>query len=121
MLATATQDVVQAAAEAPFVHYAGVGGRQLDGGPGASLLRAARDAGAVITCDLISPRRSAMGALARLLPFVEYFMPSAAEALVLTGSSDLDAAADAFLSLGARACIIKDGARGSYVVLSESC
>jgi sugar/nucleoside kinase (ribokinase family) len=119
MLAAPTKVIVQAATEARFVHYAGVGGRQLDGGPGAALLRGAREAGAVITCDLISPRRSAIGELARLLPFVDYFMPSAAEALVLTGSPDLDVAADAFLSLGAKACVIKDGARGCYVVLPE--
>ena len=119
ILADATEDVVHAATRASFVHYGGVGGPRLDRGPGATLLRAAHDAGAVVTCDLISPRRSAMGELARLLPFVDYFMPSAAEAIALTGSADLDAAADAFLSLGAKACIIKDGARGSYVVLAE--
>jgi sugar/nucleoside kinase (ribokinase family) len=89
----------------------------LDRGPGAELLRAAHEAGAIITCDLISPQPSALKELERLLPYVDYFMPSAAEALALTGTDDLDAAADAFLALGAKACIIKNGGRGSYIVL----
>jgi sugar/nucleoside kinase (ribokinase family) len=119
MLAFVDDAVTAAAREAAFVHYGGVGGPKLDGGAGAGLLEAARAAGAVVTCDLISPGKSARAELERLLPFVEYFMPSAAEALALTGSSDLDAAADAFLAMGARACIIKNGGKGSYVVLPD--
>ncbi|TAJ72438.1 MAG: carbohydrate kinase family protein [Phenylobacterium sp.] len=119
MLAMAGEDVVAAAKLTRFLHYGGVGGPKLDGGPGAGLLRAAHEAGAVVTCDLISPQASALEELKRLLPFVDYFMPSAAEALALTGSEDLDAAADAFLALGAKACIIKNGGKGSYAVLPE--
>jgi len=119
MLATAGEDVVAAAKQTRFLHYGGVGGPKLDGGPGAALLQAAHEAGAVVTCDLISPQASAMSELQRLLPFVDYFMPSATEALALTGAADLDAAADAFLAMGAKACIIKNGSKGSYVVLPE--
>jgi sugar/nucleoside kinase (ribokinase family) len=109
--------VVAAACASAFVHYASVGGRETDGGAGADLLRAAKAAGAVVTCDLIGPRRSALDELKRLLPYVDYFMPSAAEATFLSGIDDLADAADLFLTLGARACIIKNGARGSYVAL----
>ena len=107
--------VVAAACASGFVHYAAVGGRATDGGAGAELLRAAKAAGAVVTCDLIGPRRSALDELKRLLPHVDYFMPSAAEATFLSGLEDLAEAADLFRDLGAGACIIKDGARGSYV------
>ncbi len=120
MLATVNDEVMEAARQARFLHYGGVGGPKLDGGPGASLLQAAHEAGAIVTCDLISPQGSALDELKRLLPFVDYFMPSAAEALALTGTDDLDAAADAFLGLGAKACIIKNGGRGSHVVLPDA-
>jgi sugar/nucleoside kinase (ribokinase family) len=107
--------VVAAACASGFVHYAAVGGRGTDGGAGAELLRGAKAAGAVVTCDLIGPRASALDELKRLLPFVDYFMPSAAEATLLSGLDDLAAAADLFRSLGAKGCIIKNGGRGSYV------
>ncbi len=106
-----------AARGAEFVHYGGVGGEALDRGPGAALLRAAKDASAIVTCDLIAPRRSAPDELRRLLPHVDYFLPSAGEAAALTGSDDPGAAADAFLAMGAGACIIKAGAEGAFVAL----
>jgi sugar/nucleoside kinase (ribokinase family) len=108
---------LDAAREAKFLHYAGVGGRNLDKGPGADLVRQAKAAGAVVTCDLISPRRSAMDELKTLLPNLDYFMPSAAEASFLTGLADLDGAADVFLGLGARNVIIKNGRKGSMLRL----
>jgi sugar/nucleoside kinase (ribokinase family) len=117
MFASVNDDILAAARETRFLHYAGVGGPKLDRGAGAELLRVAHEAGATITCDLISPQPSALKELERLLPYVDYFMPSAAEALALTGTEDLDAAADAFLALGAKACIIKNGGQGSCIVL----
>lgn len=117
MLAQATPEALEAARAVGFLHYAGIGGPRLDGGAGASLVQVAREAGAVVTCDLISPQASALDELKRLLPFVDYFLPSAAEARMLTGKDDLFEAADVFIGLGARNCLIKDGGRGSIVVL----
>jgi len=111
--------VVAAACASSFVHYAAVGGRGTDGGAGAALLRAAKEAGAVVTCDLIGPRASAFEELKRLLPHIDYFMPSAAEAAFLTGLDDLAEAAELFRGLGAGACIIKNGGKGSYVSISD--
>ena len=108
---------IRAVQQAKFLHYAGVGGRHLDKGPGADLVQQAKAAGAVVTCDLISPRRSAMDELKTLLPKLDYFMPSAAEASFLTGLDDLDDAADVFLGLGARNVIIKNGRKGSLLRL----
>ena len=116
--AAVSEAATRTAQDAKFFHYAGVGGRALDKGPGAELVRAAKAAGAITTCDLISPRRSALEELKSILPNLDYFMPSAAEAGFLTGLTDLDAAADAFLGLGARNVIIKNGRRGSLLRLN---
>jgi sugar/nucleoside kinase (ribokinase family) len=110
---------VAAVRAARFVHYAAVGGRLSDGGPGEALLIAAKKAGALVTCDLIGPRRSAADEIARLLPHVDYFMPSAAEAVVLSGTDDLAEAAARFLGMGAGACIIKNGRQGALVWLND--
>ncbi len=99
-----------------FVHYGGVGGPQLDGGAGAALLAAAKEAGAMVTCDVISPGPRVREELARLLPHVDWFMPSLPEALSIAGASDAEGAAKAFLALGARGCVFKDGARGSLLL-----
>lgn len=104
--------VVAAARGSRFVHYAGIGGPTTDGGPGAALLAEAKAAGAVVTCDLISPRSSATEEIGRILPHVDYFMPSAAEAVFLSGSDDLGEAAARFVALGAKACLIKNGRSG---------
>jgi sugar/nucleoside kinase (ribokinase family) len=109
--------VADAACDSRFVHYAAIGGPTTDGGPGAELLREAKARGALVTCDLISPRASAIEEIARILPHVDYFMPSAAEALFLSGSDDLSTAARRFIELGAKACVIKNGRQGALVLL----
>ncbi|HQR91528.1 MAG TPA: PfkB family carbohydrate kinase, partial [Caulobacter sp.] len=75
--------------------------------------------GAIVTCDLISPQASALDELKRLAPFIDYFMPSAAEAKALTGQDDLFAAADVFRGLGIGGCLIKNGGQGSVMVLDD--
>jgi len=114
-----SEAATRAVQQVKFFHYAGVGGRNLDKGSGADLVRVAKAAGAVVTCDLISPRRSALEELKTILPKLDYFMPSAAEATFLTGLSDLDAAADVFLGLGAKNVIIKNGRKGSLLRLDD--
>jgi sugar/nucleoside kinase (ribokinase family) len=93
------------------VHWGGVGYPGL-AGQGEGVLRAARAAGAFVTCDLISPQPAAMDDLHALLPYVDLFMPSLAEVEVLTGGSDLAAAAARFMAMGAGACIFKTGRVG---------
>lgn len=117
MLARASEATTAVASEVKFLHYAAVGGRRLDGGAGAELARTASAAGAIVTCDLISPGPGALEELGRLLPFVDYFMPSASEAVGLTNRSTLADAAGDFLAMGAKACIIKNGGEGSTAFL----
>ena len=109
--------VTAAARGSRFVHYAAIGGSTTDSGPGAQLLREAKAGGAMVTCDLIGPRRSAIDEIARILPHVDYFMPSAAEACFLSGVDDLSSAARRFIELGAKACVIKNGRQGALVLL----
>lgn len=100
------------AARSRAVHWGGVGYPGL-AGQGADLLGAAKASGAFVTCDLISPQASAKDELTRLLPFVDLFMPSLAEVVILAGTDDLRIAADYFMSLGAGACLFKLGAQGA--------
>jgi sugar/nucleoside kinase (ribokinase family) len=111
--------VGEAARNTRFLHYAAVGGLLTDKGPGMALLQEAKAAGAVVTCDLIGPRRSAPDELKRLLPFVDWFIPSAAEAEFLTGLADLTAAAEEFRAWGAKACVIKNGRAGCWASIGS--
>jgi sugar/nucleoside kinase (ribokinase family) len=108
-----------AAAGVRYLHYAGIGTPKLDGGAGAELAAKAKAAGAIVTCDLISPGRRAVEELQRVLPHVDYFMPNAGEARALSGRSDLAEAAAFFHDLGAGTCIFKNGAEGSVIVTPE--
>jgi sugar/nucleoside kinase (ribokinase family) len=110
----------KAAQSAKFVHYAGIGGVRLDGGPGAALLADAKLAGAVVTCDLIGPGARTMAELERILPHVDHFMPNMDEALFLTGTSDPRTAAEHFFRLGAKSCIFKWGGKGAYVATKDN-
>ncbi|HYE45649.1 MAG TPA: PfkB family carbohydrate kinase [Caulobacter sp.] len=117
LFAPADERVIEAARASAFLHYAGIGGPRLDRGAGAAVVAAAKAAGATVTCDLISPQPTALAELERLLPNVDYFMPSVGEAFALSRTEDLGAAADFFLAMGASAVIIKNGGAGSYVAL----
>lgn len=119
-MAEASDAVVAAACEARFLHYGGVGGPKLDGGPGAALLEAARASGCTVTCDLISPGPRALEELRRLLPHVDVFLPSAAEAFALSGANTPEAAAAVFRDLGAGGVVVKMGAQGAYLDLPEA-
>ena len=110
-----------AARDTKYLHYAGIGAPKLDGGAGAALAAAARKAGAIVTCDLISPRPNALEELRRVLPHVEFFMPNGDEALRLSGQATLAEAGEFFRDLGAASCLIKDGPRGALIVEREGC
>lgn len=110
-----TSRAAETATRARAVHWGGVGSRNLERGPGAELLASAKAAGALVTCDLISPNKHALEELTRLLPHVDYFLPSAVEARGLSGREGLAEAAAFFRDLGAGACVIKNGAAGSIL------
>lgn len=103
-----------------FVHWGGVGTMlNLDGGAGAEILKEARSAGAVVTSDFIAPMPETLDALKRVMPHVDYFMPSLDEAMEVAGTQTPEETASFFLDLGAGACIFKMGAEGSMLVDKE--
>ncbi|MFO1014271.1 MAG: PfkB family carbohydrate kinase [Caulobacteraceae bacterium] len=106
--------LTEAACQAGLIHYGALASRELSGGAGAALLAAAREAGCVITCDLISPGKRSLELLGEVLPYVDFFMPSLSEARFLTGESDPGSAAAMMMRLGAGFCIFKDGANGAW-------
>ena len=114
-----TDELLAAAASVRCLHYGAIGAPTFDRGPGESLLKAAKAGGAEVVCDLIAPRPDAKEELARLLPNIDWFLPSANEARLLTGEDDLQAAAEAFLAMGAKNCVIKDGGRGAVMAAGE--
>ncbi|HVP85010.1 MAG TPA: carbohydrate kinase family protein [Rhizomicrobium sp.] len=113
MFTEITPPIVEAGRKAKFVHWGGVGGMKLDGGPGAEFLCAAKKAGAIVTCDLIGPSGRMQAELERVLPHVDYFMPNVDEALFVTNTNDPAKAAACFQRMGAKTCIFKQGGRGA--------
>lgn len=99
-----------------FLHLGGVGTMpHMDAGKSRVLLEAARARGVTTTCDLISPGPSTLEALERVMPFVDYFMPTLDEAVALSGAAGAESAAAFFRERGAGVCIFKDGSRGSLL------
>ena len=109
-----------AAIAARFIHFAAVGAAGLKAAQAATLLSAAKAAGAVVTCDLISPRPEALDGLKLILPHVDVFMPNAAEARLLSGRDDLTEAGRALCDMGAGACVFTDGADGAILVSADT-
>jgi sugar/nucleoside kinase (ribokinase family) len=89
---------------------------RLDGEPMAQILRSAREHGAVTVLDTAWDASGRwMSRIRPCLPFCDYFMPSEAEAVMLAGTSELEAMAASFASCGARNVIIKLGERGCFL------
>ena len=110
-----TDDQFDAVINARVVNLGGVGLMdRMDQGRGAELLRAARKRGSVTTVDVYAGSRDDLPAVARVLPHTDYFMPSAEEAMALSGLSDLRDLAQFFLDRGVSCCIFTLGANGAY-------
>jgi sugar/nucleoside kinase (ribokinase family) len=102
--------------DAKFLHHGGTGFiKSMESGQSAKLLRHAKARGLTTTFDLIGPHAGTLVELKSLLPFVDYFMPSMEEAQQISGLASPSDIAQFFMDLGAGACVIKWGDRGSYV------
>lgn len=89
----------------------------IDGRPTADLLRAAKEAGVTTFLDTVWDDTGRwMDVLAPCLPYVDYFVPSLAEAQALTGERDPEAAARALLARGVRVVALKMDVSGCLVV-----
>jgi sugar/nucleoside kinase (ribokinase family) len=110
-----------AVCDARFLHHGGTGLlAAMDSGQSAKLLAHAKQRGLITTLDLIQPTKDTLALLRSELPYVDYFMPSLEEAAFISGRATPQDAANFFLDLGARACIFKMGAQGSYARTREA-
>ncbi len=81
-----------------------------------SVLRDARDAGAVVLADTKLPNFRILGLddLKEALPLIDWITPNEDEARYFTGKEDPAEMAEAFLGYGIRNVIIKLGGKGCY-------
>lgn len=92
----------------------------IDGEPTAGLLRAARDAGVITFLDTVWDDTGRwMQLLAPCLPLTDYFVPSLAEAQMITGLDDPVAVARSLIEAGAGTVALKMDARGCLVMTSD--
>jgi sugar/nucleoside kinase (ribokinase family) len=110
---------IAAAGQARFVHWAAIGARRIASDARDRFLGAARAAGAAVTCDLIAPAPDAAAELAQIAPALDCFMPSLAEARVLTGHSEPEDCAGALRTLGIGVVVIKLGAAGVLTATAD--
>ena len=110
-----------AVCDARFLHYAGTGYmRDMEDGQGDKLLAHAKAKGLTVLFDLIGPEPDTPANLERLLPQVDWFMPSMEEAEQMSGLSDPSDIARHFMDMGAGACVFKWGPQGSFVRTADA-
>jgi sugar/nucleoside kinase (ribokinase family) len=101
---------------ADHIHWGGVGLLfNLDGDVGAELLAEAKNNGATISADLIAPGPHTLDSIAAIAKYLDYFMPSIDEALEIAATDNIADAAQFFIDLGVKNCVIKCGADGAYL------
>jgi sugar/nucleoside kinase (ribokinase family) len=89
---------------------------KLDGAPMATILKMARKKGLTTSLDTAWDLKGRwMRALRPCLPHLDYFMPSEREVKMLLGYTNPMEAAVAFLKLGAKCVIVKQGEKGSFL------
>ncbi len=120
-MAGATGNFFVTEAELPKVvaakvfHAGGVGlMHAMDKGRTAEVIRAAQAAGAITTVDIFAGSPNDLPAVASVLPYTDYFLPSIEEARALTGLYDMGDVARYFIGLGVKVCVFTLGADGAY-------
>ena len=100
---------------AKVLHAGGVGlMHAMDKGRTAEVMAAARAAGTLTTVDVFAGSPDDMAAVASVLPYTDFFVPSIEEARALSGMSDRADAAKYFLDLGVDTCVFTLGDEGAY-------
>ncbi|NJM30102.1 MAG: kinase [Rhizobiales bacterium] len=101
--------------DASVVHLGGVGlMKAMDQGRNRELAKRAKARGAVTTVDVFAGSPDDLPAIADVLPYTDYFMPSIEEAQALTGRGDAGDMSKVFLDMGVNCCIFTLGAEGAY-------
>ena len=112
---TITDKIMAIAKSCAVVHFGGSGLlAAIDGEPTRAFLAALHQAGVTVTFDLLGVSPTVRPQVVSYLPYIDYFMPSMEEACALTdGLTDPDQVIDRLFDMGAKVCIIKNGAQGS--------
>ena len=101
--------------DATVFHAGGVGLMDaMDKGRTAVVMKAAKAAGAITTVDVFAGSPKDLPAVADVLPYTDYFMPSIEEAQALCGLNDPSDTAKFFLDMGVKACALTLGGDGAY-------
>jgi sugar/nucleoside kinase (ribokinase family) len=79
------------------------------------MLAAAREAGTVVTMDLLSNMPDLLTGAAAFLPHVDHFLPNEEQAALMTGEDDPEKAAAALLAQGPGTVVVTLGGDGSLV------
>ena len=96
-------------------HIGGVGlMTAMDQGQSAVVMKAAKAGGAVTTVDVFAGSPKDLAAIAQVLPYTDYFMPSIEEAQALCGLSEYADIAKFFIDMGVKACVLTLGGDGAY-------
>ncbi|WP_415008340.1 carbohydrate kinase family protein [Aestuariivirga sp.] len=101
--------------DAKIFHAGGVGlMTAMDKGRNGEVMKAAKANGCLTTVDVFAGSPDDMTAIADVLPYTDYFMPSIEEAQALSGLTARRDLARFFLDLGVRACVLTLGGDGVY-------
>jgi sugar/nucleoside kinase (ribokinase family) len=96
-------------------HIGGVGLTEaMDKGQNAKVMKAAKAKGAITTVDVFAGSPKDLPAIADVLPYTDYFMPSIEEAQALCGLTDYADTAKFFFEMGVKACVLTLGGDGAY-------
>ncbi len=101
--------------DATVLHVGGVGLMDaMDKGRTAVVMKAAKARGALTTVDVFAGSPKDLPAVADVLPYTDYFMPSIEEAQALCGLGDPADTAKFFIDMGVKACALTLGGDGAY-------
>jgi len=110
-----TDEELPKVVSAKVFHAGGVGlMHAMDERRTAEVMKSAKEQGALTTADIFAVSPEHMPAVARILPYTDYFLPSIEEARALSGLSDMGDAARYFQDLGAKTCVFTLGENGAY-------
>ncbi|GAA4220340.1 sugar/nucleoside kinase (ribokinase family) [Streptosporangium album] len=84
-----------------------------------ALLAEAREAGTIVTMDLLSNMPDLMPGTRSFLPYVDYLLPNEEQALMMSGEAGVERAALALLGEGPRGVLVTLGAEGSLVATAS--
>jgi len=115
-----TDEMRSVIVKADHIHWGGIGLLfNIDGEIAASVLAEAKANGAIITADLMAPGDHTLDCIKAIASSLDYFMPSICEALEISATDTVEAAAEFFMELGIQTCVIKCGGDGAYIANRE--